>query len=180
MTTMSIEQRQSIREELNEAIWKVIKNKYKKDAKEAHEMVTAFGYEIYKSDGHYSVHNKNTQKSVFIYWDNYRKYSVQLGGQWKDQWKDQDVKIDFVGVLEKPVNKTYWDLKRERSRYQSSAIDKYNRLRRLKRDVSYYGGEIEETKKKIDKLQDSIVYHARMQKAREDELWNYKRELHLV
>ena len=178
MTTMSIEQRQSIREELNEAIWKVIKNKYKKDAKEAHEMVSAFGYDIYKSDGHYTVRNENTHKSIYIYWDSYRKYSIQLGGQWKDQLKDKPCKVDFVGCLEKPINKEY----RTTNYYphQSPAVDKYDRIQRMKRDVEWENGQIAEIKKKIESLQDSLIYHARKQKDCENTLRQYKQELHLA
>ena len=182
--TMSIEQRKNLKDELNEAIYTVITTQYKKDAKQAHEMVSAFGYGISKYDGHYRVTSKETGKAVYVCFESYRYRRFSLGNNTKDQHKGTigygHCPIDFVGYLAKPYNKVYEDLKYSRRNRRSQAIKNYGQLKDTRWDIKYHEDEIEKIKAQIDKLENEIIYHARRQAFYEDQLRQQRRELHLA
>ena len=182
--TMSIEQRKNLKDELNEAIYKVITTQYKKDAKQAHEMVSAFGYGISKYDGHYRVTSKETGKAVYVHFESYTYRRFSLGNNSAEQRKGENgyghCPIDFVGYLAKPYNKVYEDLKYSSYRRRSQAVKNYGRLKETRWDIKYHEDEIEKIKAQINKLQDEIIYHARRQKYYEDQLQAQRRELHLA
>ena len=55
---MTVEQRKSVCNDLNFAIFKVLTTQFKKDAKPYHELVESFGYTIDKCDGTFRVKSK--------------------------------------------------------------------------------------------------------------------------
>lgn len=186
MTNTSIEQRKDLREELNEAIYTVITTQYKKDAKEAHEMVSAFGYGIYKYDGRFRVCNKATSKVVYVCSQSYSYRRFDLGNRVAEQTKDKNsicfnpCRVDFVGYLDKPFNREYYDMRNKSHRRHSRAVSKFHDLKDAKWDIKYYGDKINEIKSQIAHLEDDMLHYARRQMDSEQSLRRLRREYHLA
>ena len=173
-------------EELNNAIYTVITTQYKKDAKEAHDLVNSYGYSISKYDDRYRVISKNTGKAVYVCFQSYMTRRFSLGNKTADQTRNMrssvefnPCRIDFVNYLEKPFNKTWYDMTGYYPRH-SRAVKKFRELKDAKWNIEYYGGKIDEIKAKIASLEDEIVYHARHQKDCEEKLRRLRREYHLA
>ena len=174
----NIEQRTDLRNELNKAIYTVITTKYKKDAKEAHEMVAAFGYEIYKSDGDYCVSSRRTNKKVCVNWRGYKQTTFFLGNNYAKVDNGRPCPIDFVGCLEKPINRAYNEL--QWKRYRSPAVDKYQHLKDVNWSINRESKKLKELKNQLISIQSEIVYHARQQMREEQRLESLRREYGLA
>ena len=146
----------------NEAIYKVITTKYKKDAQEAHAILKALGLEVYKSEGSFLVKHPKTYKRV--------EYSFQTGtiflftcGNGTSRIKDRgDCKIDFMKYLETPWNKAHGEILDSQSwyytRYQrSKAIQKFNQIKETRVKIKEAGARIEKIKSQIEHLQNLLV-----------------------
>lgn len=166
--------------ELNDAIYTVITTQYKKDAKEAHALVTAYGYSIWKYNGCYHVANNETHKSVqarsgwrytTIYLDSVHSQYVRL----KD---DQECKVDFVGFLTKPKNYEYWS--RPTTEESGTALDKYDNISHAKYMSNSYAEDIEKAKTKIESLLKDIERYTEMKVRYELDLAKLRVEYGLV
>ena len=186
--TNNIEQKKDLRDELNEAIYTVITTQYKKDAKEAHEIVSAFGYSISKYDWRYRVISKETGKAVYVCYQSYSCRRFSLGNKTADQTKDMrdrnsitynPCRVDFVGFLNKPFNKTWYNMTGWYPRH-SRAVSKFRDLEDAKWDIKYHGDKIEQIKAEISRLEDELISYARRQKDDEERLRRLRREYHLA
>jgi len=146
---------------LNEAIYKVMTTQYKKDAKEEHKMVEAAGYEIYKSDGSFTVRNEETHRELCIDYKGY--YSVLYTRARSIRFNRYDgLKFDFVGYLLKPTKDINDFLDRDGYyKDRSKALQKYHRLERAKHHVEYEKNQFEEIKRRIASLQNELARTAR-------------------
>lgn len=146
---------------LNEAIYKVMTTQYKKDAKEEHKMVEAAGYEIYKSDGSFTVRNDETHRELCIDYKGY--YSVLYTRSRSIRFrKNEGLKFDFVGYLSKPRHDINDFLDKDGYyKDRSKALQKYQMLERAKHHVEYEKNQLEEIKKKIASLQNELVRTAK-------------------
>ena len=168
------------KEIINEAIYKVITTQYKKDAKEAHEIVKAAGYEIYKYDGHYRVSSRETGKEAYIGWNYYHGYRICLRGTTKMFENNEPCPVDFVNYLETPINRDYISLTYKRTDRYSAAVGRYKQIRWERKSAKDYNDKIEEIKKKIADLNESIVYYARAQLKAEQRADELKKEFGLA
>ena len=181
MTTMSIEQRKNIRDELNEAIWKVITTQYKKDAKEAHEMVAAFGFRIWKEDGHYRVSGVD-HRVVYVSWEGYKKMDISLAAihsRWVEIYYGEKCKVDFVGFLSKHNNRAYQEAQWVSSQ-ESHALLRYDRLDDTKRMIKWYVEDIEKAKKEIEALVNKVARLSESKNSYEKKLAEQRVEYGLV
>ena len=173
------------REELNKAIETVLTTQFKKDAKEAHKAVTEAGYVIYKWDGSFGVKNPATDREVRI---SYGSYSTKIvyTGNWsgvKLGW-NSDIKFDFVGQLEKPINYEWIAIRH--FEYRPTRV-KYEQLRSKRRDVEYHANEIrliqekkiKELQRQMEELQRSLIYHVENRAKDQQALDQFRKELGL-
>lgn len=149
------------KEQVNEAIYKVITHTYKKDCPEAHEIVKEAGYTFNRCNG-YEVHNPETHRMVYTFvpehcyrgrlWFSHYKRSLELSENTK--------KFDFVGCLDKEYNKVYWN-EVNCCAYgwdeKSPAVRKYEKIRSDLRMAKSYKADIDRAMQKIAELQKDIV-----------------------
>ena len=159
------------REEMNKAIWEVLTHQYKKDAKEAHKLVSS-EYEVEKWNGSYHVRNPKTRRTI-----SYNAYNRRGGyilyGAYAGHRKDVNgaVKFDFVGCLEKPENFAWYEMvnKEYEQKRKSKSKERYEKLRYAVRNIKWEEDAIESIKKQMEKLQKDMEWHeARLQKAQGD------------
>lgn len=172
--------------ELNNAIYTVITTQYKKDAKEAHDLVTAYGYSVSKYDGRFRVISKSTGKAVYVCFQSYICRRFSLGYNTADQERNmrssveyKPCRIDFVNFLEKPFNKTWYDMTSYYPRH-SRAVSKFREIKDVKWDIKYYGDKMNELKGQIARLEDEMISYSRRQVIAEENLRRKKREYHLA
>lgn len=172
------------REELNQAIWYVITtDKPKKEMKDTVRLLKKAGYEVYKCDTHqWGVRNHKANrcvsaeyrrwKSEWVVWNSHRReIAVKLG---------HDPKIDFVGLLEKPLN-LEWERRPERvyDGLRSRALKRYEKLQQKKRYVRYDEDDIKRTQQKIEELQKQLIREVEGKVRSQAELDNYRKEIGL-
>lgn len=168
-----------LEKEVNEAILKVLSTQYKKDAKEAHKIVEAAGYEIYKSNGCFTIKNPKTYR--YIQWTQCRwRYNYKLITTTKDIYFDnwKELKINFVNYLNKPINR---DKERGDNMWgcSSKLKEKYDSLCNHKMSIEYHTREIERQKALIEKTKKDIEYHERRIKEEKDSLEETRKKLGL-
>lgn len=159
---------------LNIAISYVICAKFKKDAINAFEVVTAAGYQIEKRNGTFRVFNPKTNKCIYISDVSKYDYNLVLISEFTYYTiRVNDAKyvikygvgvlsrFDFVGYLETP-SRNYIVIKRRRMHdaEMSKTREKWHDLKSAARDISYEVNCIEEIQKKIEKLQKALIWHA--------------------
>ena len=166
------------KETVNKRIIEVCKNQYKKDAKDAHEIVELAGYKIEKYEGRYIVLNPKTGKRVSLLGysaktENRRKPCVAYDtgkGIKVFNWNEEP-KFDFVAYLDKPWNREY---------YRNIPESEYKRARAniksQKNWIEYRKKEVEKTRKDIeDKIANLEHVNRELQKAK-DELENIRKK----
>ena len=144
MTTMRAE-------DVNKAILQIISYKFKNECPEAHKLVQAAGYEVYKRDGWFVVRNFTTSKRVYRN-DFGLKYSKFSG---YDEYIDNPDKFDFIGYLEKPFNREFY--RQQFDYFQNRATEQYSRLRDKKRQIKWAQRDLDETLEEIEKLQAKVA-----------------------
>lgn len=176
---------------LNNAIAYVICAKFKKDAINAFEAVTAAGYKIEKQNGAFVVFNPKTSRYIYISasrnyirYDNlvldseYNYYAIRVNDpKYVDKYGVGVLSLfDFVGYLETPTRK-YTLIKRQRAAAAELSItrEKWHHLRSAARDIIYEVNRIAEIQNKIAQLQKELVMHADF-KAREEIRYNEMRK----
>jgi hypothetical protein len=143
---------------LNEAIFKVITTKYKKDAEDAHRIVKAAGYEVYKSDGWYVVRNDKTGKAISSFYHKTHHYNLS-SHKWNTHRivKERCVRhktkdMNLVAYLNTPWNRE-WQKVREYHTYEcrwgNPIEDKFRKYFDLKYDSTRYEKEVEIIRKQI-------------------------------
>lgn len=167
------------RDEVNEAIWTVLKAKFKKDAKDAFELVESVGYSIYKDGcGRWNVSNSRTSRIVYLNPFNHRTF-IQHGPYQnsncrrfltREEMLNKRIAFDFVGCLEKSVN-SIWNSERK-----ETALDKYQHIRDEKYLMSSYKKDIDQIKRKIEELQDKLIAYSGQVKSHELELKALRKE----
>ena len=180
------------RQQVNEAIYTVLTSEYKKDAPEAFELVKKMGYDYTKFDrGIFEVYNPVTKRRIHLkeggYYRNY--YVKVVFGYYERQTKmfegddrklDAKEKFDYVGCLEKPINKTWYDMQNGYNTGKMTALEKYNDLQHMKRMAAIYAEDVDKIKKQINDLQDKLLRYAGYQRDAEQELKARKQELGLA
>lgn len=160
---------------LNIAIAYVICAKFKKDAINAFEAVTAAGYKIEKRNGAFVVFNPKTHKYIYISagskysYDNlvldseFNYYTIRVNdAKYAEKYGVGVLSLfDFVGYLETP-SRNYAVIKRQRmyDAGMSKTREKWREIKSDARDIIYEKDCIAEIQKKIEKLQKDLVYHA--------------------
>lgn len=168
--------------ELNEAIYTVITTQYKKDAKDAHDLVSSYGFDIWKYDGHYNVGCKETHKSVFVSSQGRRYTTFYLDGRpspYKRLEEGQECKINFVYFLTKPKNVEYMTLCWNEDR-ESEAVSKYDNIRHAKHMAESYAEDVRKAKAKIDSILKDIEHYTEMKLRYEKDLADLRVKYGLV
>ena len=153
------------KQELVDAINKVLFTQYKKDAKEAHELVASYDLEIDKYDGFYGVYNPETYKRLRL---------VETHG-WRGSWLKErhtnkpltneeinahKLNIDVINYLCTPIN-TAWHEAQELNcdwgyKGYHPSQNRYGTLSDARWNVKYHKKNVEDTKKEIDKLLNDV------------------------
>lgn len=173
---MEVKTMEEAREELNRAIWLVIisEGKCKKDMKETIRLIKSAGYEIVKYDtGKWSVENRKTNRHIRatlrwreIYLNNSYRHDYRInceGCSYKDAYDRR--KIDFVGILEKPLNDEWrylqWHRQYAGTRHDTiySTKFKYEQLKDARHWVKWEERYIVDDKKKIAEAQKDLARH---------------------
>lgn len=175
-----MKQTQYTTEQVNKAIFDVLTTQFKKDAKEAHDIVKQAGYTTEKqAGGCYDVINEETRKRLTLFsyshervwipskgYSDYRMhiyrfetYTATTSRRIVFKRKDDEptpCPIDFIGILNTPINDEY----REALRLQnqgSHAREAYADIKSCCWSIDYEEREIELKRREIERLQDAII-----------------------
>lgn len=135
---------------LNEAIYEVLTTQFKKDAKEAHKMLTDYGYEVKKYCGRWYVKNPTTQKEISAFYNDWRYSWFFCYGY--DKRIPMNRKIDFVNCLNTPINKNVYNYSFYINNFQRNA----DKLKSAKRSITYEEKRINEIKAEVQSLTERI------------------------
>ena len=160
-----------------EAIISVMLKQFKKDAKEAHAVVEAAGYTIYKNDGLFHVKNRKTSrdlciKETYFGWllkGNYGETTVKFNSL-------EDLKFDIEGYLQTPYKKDF-DYSMT---YRNKASMKYSTLQSIKSSVDYEDKKVNEILNKIKQLNEDLVWHTTYRERKKTELEALRKEYGLA
>ena len=139
---------------LNEAIYIMFTTKFKKDAREAFDMIEKAGYEVWKSNGEWEITNPKTSKYIYAtrpYW-NYKKGWVKIL-HYGDCATELNDKIDFVNCLNTPINTA----KRRHKRYPNKFQEQRDNLRMVKRNIVWKENAIKDYEAKIIATQKNLM-----------------------
>lgn len=150
---------------LNQAIAKVISNQYKKNAKEAHQIVEDAGYKIEKYDGHYRVINEKLHRYCYmVYSGHYMKgdrwvlYWGSMGYGGKVHYGDPaNIVFDYERMLNTPYNHAGHTDPYNDKWNKSAAMEKYVHLKHLKDDVQRQETEMTSIIKQMEGLQKRLI-----------------------
>lgn len=148
------------KQELVDAINKVLFTQFKKDAKEAHELVESYGFEIEKYDGYFGIYNPDTNRHLKLdepYGNHsvYIKYGRKLSN---DEWHNQKLNFDVINYLYMPHNFEYSYIRnRSNGWYDKPTKNKYYGLECAKSDVRHKDKEIESLKAQLVKVQEELI-----------------------
>lgn len=181
---------------INEAIAKVLTTQYKKDAREAHEIVESAGYTINKYDGNWWVKNPKTDRWVFLTYEWHHKYH----GSWllhtnnsksdfheyrthhRNYKENEPMPINFEKLLATPYNKAWAEVRRKdwnRDMRSEKIID----LKNAKHNVKYNDNALQrveaEFKKACEKYAREIKYYTENRERDMVRLNNMRKELGL-
>lgn len=167
--------------EVNQAIYVVLTTQYKKDAKKAHSIVEAAGYQITKFNGDWHIRNDKTGRTVYIHYPKYnsRSYREYIDGNGNGKKAKISRKFNFVGYLEKPLNTAWREMKSysfQENRYSQQATF----LKSKRWNVKYHTDAIAEIQKKMEDLQKQLIYHAGEKVKSEQALLDVRKSLGLV
>lgn len=182
---------------INEAIAKVLTTQYKKDAKEAHEMVESAGYKIWKRDGDWWVKNEKTNRWVYMPYDWHYKYKgswtlhtnntkADYGCRQLRYPETKPIPIDFERLLATPYNKEWYMVRKVAEDYEywkGAKSEKYYTFTEAKRTLANDKRYLADAKAKLEsdikKLMREVEYYTE-KKARDSErLNNLRKELGL-
>ena len=173
---------------VNQAIAKVIFEKFKKDVKDEIRIIESAGYTVHKYDSRLEVSNIMTSKSVRLD-DRYstyhrlsKRYAVCYGpyrgmDSGFDSYEDVS-KFDFVSCLETPLNKVYWTP--ENIRYTQYESDRINRYLLAKSDYDYDMRKISRMEKEIASLKKQLEDAERRLAEETGRIETYKNQFDIV
>jgi hypothetical protein len=174
-----------IMQNLNEAILKVITTKYKKDAEDAHSIVKAAGYEVYKSDGCYVVRNDKTGKAISGLWhitchNNLTSHKWNTHRRIKERCVRHKTKdMNLVAYLNTPWNQEWskvCEYHTYNGGYGGAIHDKFYNYIKLKIDAQYYEEEAERIRKQIAEATERLEECIRRDVKAKQEFENYLKE----
>lgn len=151
--------------ELNKAIATVISNKYKKDCKDAHEIVEAAGYTIEKYEGCYYVRNNHTHRYCYMV----DSGSYYKGHRWVLYWGSMchgskvyygdpiNLPFDYVHMLDTPYNRAAYTISYDEVWNKSVAKERYICLKHLKQNVERLEEETQSILKSIAQMQKRLI-----------------------
>lgn len=142
-------------EELRQAIFTVLTTQFKKDMGGADKIVEDAGYLVRKGQGGYEVYNPKTQRCLYIN-GNYQKY-IHYSWYGKNYafYPDEGCKFDFVGALNKPFNKEWYDILDHR--YETNPTrKKYEELAWAKKRIAWRQEDIKKAYKAIEAAQKEL------------------------
>ena len=159
------------KEEVNAAIYEVLTHMFKKECPEAHEIVKAAGYTLSRDNG-YEVSNEVTSRTIYT---TDRERYCKIFFNWYQRPVRLTNKFDFVGCLEKPMNKEIVE------KYNpNTAKEKYRNLKSKKWNVEYRQERIERIKKQMMDLEKELIYETEMMAKSNVELKEFKANLGLT
>lgn len=176
-TFMEVKTMEEIRTELNKAIWYVIisEGKPKKEMKNEVALIKKAGYQIIKCDrNQWEVYNLVTQRRVSakVRWreitiDNSYRFTYRINTEGLSSYKNAYERrpIDFVGILNKPINEEWrklcWHRAYAGSRHDTiySTKFKYEQLKDARFWIGIATREIAGDKKKIEETQKDLARH---------------------
>ena len=172
------------KKQINEAIYTVLTTQYKKDAKEAHSAVEAEGYEVYKFNGSWWIHNSETGRKLYLQ-SSRNGYSRYIEGNGNGRHRKNQLsyrefpKFDFVGFLDKPLNTEWAEMHSYRhgeNRFKQSkeALDSARWM------VTYHNGHIDDIQKELADLQKQLIYHTEQKVKAEQKLVETRKNLGLL
>ena len=170
------------REDVNKAIAQVLTTQFKKEAKEAFLIVKEAGYEVDKWDKKWHVRNRKVDRVVYIdrerwnYDKHYPEYVIWHSGG-SSTLADLS-KFDFVGCLDKPVNKVWREMRGYEHQNKFQAWSR--KLKSARWSVKYHTDNIDSIQKHIEGLQKELMYHVKEQTRAEAELKQVRAELGLT
>ena len=198
-TFMEVRTMEQDRIELNKAIFVVIvSGNPLKDMKQEVKLIRNAGYQISKYAPHqWRIDNLSTSRhlTATMNWrsggyqievnNTYRKcYRIDLKGcQRRSEYFDR-CKIDFVGILESPINHDWiWVLDNRmvgNGWRLTPTMAKYDRLKQAKYAIKWKQDEIKNIQKQIEAAQKSLIYYAGEKAKSERYLQDIRKELGLV
>lgn len=167
---------------VNDAIYDVITKQFKKDCKEAHQLVEDAGYRIVKIEGGWKVSNPETGKYVFVRTYNWYRRGYEIcrnttfGKLAYANEVKADCKFDFVGCLDcerQPLRENW-------SRFPNKALEQWDRLSDAKWRINWRKKSLKETEEKIEQLQKDLIRYAREIANAENDLKAVRNELGLA
>lgn len=141
------------REMVNAAIRTVLTTQFKKNCKDAHKLVESCGYEISKNCGDWEIRNNVTKRCVCL--GSYIHFNPYQNGL-RNRRPNID-KFDFVGCLEKPYNKDYWNDVLGYQRGESKSVRRYESLRFDRWCAGRNSEKVRETLAEIEVLQRKLI-----------------------
>lgn len=153
------------KQELIDAINKVLFTQFKKDAKEAHKLVESYGFEIDKYEGWFGIYNPETYKRLRLAeahgwrgsWLKERHTSKALTNEEINAHK---LNMDVIKYLCTPVNSEWYEAQELNCDWGYKGYhpsqNKYSTLTNARWNVSYHKRQVENTKKEIDKLLNDV------------------------
>lgn len=171
-------EKKMFKDNINEAIFKVLTTKYKKDAQDAFKLVEEAGYRCYKEGGRFEVYNPDTDRRIYVTKPYRGTYIIVHTGMYMRQTtrfkREADMKVmDFANCLEKPVNTEFY---REVPQRRAAGVYE-SKIKMPRRMVKSYEDDIESYQKQIEKLQQRIIYAAQRKAEYEMKIREAKKEL---
>lgn len=170
------------KQELVDAINKVLFTQFKKDAKEAHKLVESYGFEIDKLDGFFRVYNPDTCKGICLEggWKGVRlRYGRKLSDE---EWNNHKLNFDLINFLYTPVNHDWYYVSRYRDDWcypPRPTLAKFYGLQEAKKGFKKKERQIEELKKEMAEIQDKIIELVQDKKDIERRIDEHREELGL-
>ena len=174
------------REQVNRAIAEVMVHQYKKDCKDAHAIVEAAGYDVFKNIySSWEVMNKETGRRLYcsnedwkgnkhVHKTAYYGKNISINRNHLDECK-----VDFVGCLD--CNRIPWhDSYDAYTNYRPVAVYKYSELKMKKNRVIWREEDIEKKKKEIEKLQADLIRYVEYKEEAKANLKAFRKELGLI
>ena len=165
-------------DELRQAIFKVLTTQFKKDMGGADKIVEDAGYLVRKGQGRYEVYNPKTQRCLYITGDVYMYVHYSWYCKNYVFYYAEECKFDFVGALNKPFNKEWYDILDHR--YDTKPTrKKYEELAWAKKRIEWRQEDIKKAKEAIQKAQEELIRCVRWEADAKADLKEARRKLGL-
>ena len=167
-------------DDINRAVYTVLNTTLKKNCKWAIKILEDVGYEVVKTGAKYGlgVCNLKTGRYVYICGRNsYRQTTNIFHHTYHTTTTRHPEKFDYFDCLNTAPNYPYWEhlanLRRNETQYR------LYRLKEAKRTIAYQESAIQETLKKIEDLQQTLIREAQWLEQKKANLIEVRKELGL-